>query len=186
MSSRIYDEHIRFVVSRDKQVLDLDGERAMTGDLDLDGNDLNNVGALSVKGNTTLGDASGDTVTVNAATVTFANAETFTLKDNNATALKIGSTGATSLLVVDTSDSAEAVTVSGLLNANNVLATAAVAGVAGKLALGYDTLRTAGSAAGNITLKANNNIASVATYMKVYHNNTAYYIPMIASDPQTV
>ena len=65
------------------------------------GGGLTLAGALAANGSTTLGDASGDSLTINAATLSLANASTLNLANSSTTSLNIES----GLLDLDTSNS---------------------------------------------------------------------------------
>ena len=193
-SVRYFGDHIRFLVSRDKEVLDLDGSRDMTGSLTIDGSadeiQLKVQGYSTQTSNLlTLEKSDGtDVFTVtNAGAVAVASTLAVTGAATLSSTLAVtgAATLSSSLAVTGAATLSSTLAVTGVATASNLLASGAVAGVADRLALGYDTLRTAGDASDTVALKANGSV-TVATYMKVYHNNVAYYVPLLQSDPQTV
>lgn len=95
----------------------------MSKNLEVTGNVITN-GALGVYGNTELGNAISDTVSVNAGSFSFNNdtnlnfnsdTNVVNLLDNTANMLSFDSTGKTGILAISTTDGNEAVTMSGKL-----------------------------------------------------------------------
>ena len=61
-------------------------------------------------GHLTFGDASVDNITINAESTSYVNNGTITLKDNSSTAMTFSSTGNTNMMVLNTTNSSEKIT----------------------------------------------------------------------------
>ena len=72
-------------------------------------------------GHLTFGDATGDNITINAGTTTYENNESITLKDNSATAMTFSSTGNSNMVVLNTTNSSEKITMNKTLELINTI-----------------------------------------------------------------
>lgn len=75
-------------------------------------------GVTDFQNNISLGNDAGDTITIDAGTTTYTNNHAVTLNDNSATSYTIGSTGATNLIAINTTDGSESVTINGTFTPN--------------------------------------------------------------------
>jgi hypothetical protein len=71
---------------------------------------INTIQAGTFDGNLTMGNASGDSITINAGTTQYVNNEAITIKDNSTSSLSISSTGNTNMMILDTTDGNEKIT----------------------------------------------------------------------------